>query len=195
MSKQRRTRGITMMEVLVGVAILAMLLAVGVPSLQQWIMGQRVAAIGAEVLADMQYARSESISRASKIRISFGNVAGSYACYTVHVSANPNPALAACDCTNAAGACGAGNIELKTVKVATSTGVRLDTSSDAIFQPNATVDLAAPPLSVVVADTGTKSIAITSTAMTRRPSICSPSTSTIHSYPKCSCPLPGRSTC
>lgn len=195
MLKSRRTRGVTMMEVLVGVAILGMLLAVGVPSLQQWIMGQRVAAIGAEVLADMQYARSESISRASKIRMSFGGVAGSYACYTVHVSGNPT--VPTCDCTNAAGACSGinGNVELKTVKVATSTGVRLDTSSDAIFQPNATVDLAAPSLSVVVADTGTKSIAITSTAMTRRPSICAPSTSTITSSPKCSCPLPGRSTC
>jgi len=195
MRVRQPARGVTLMEILVGVAILAMLLAVGVPSLQQWTMGQRVASIGTEVLADMQYARSESISRASKIRMSFGGVAGSYTCYSVHVSNNPT--LTTCDCTNPAGACSGinGNVELKTVKVATSTGVTIDTSADAVFQPNATVDLTAPPLSVLVADSGTKSIAITSTAMLRRPALCAPSTSTITSYPKCSCPLPGRSVC
>lgn len=180
------------MEVLVGVAILAILLAVGVPSLRLWIMGQRVSAIGAELHADLQLARSESISRAADVRVNFGGVAGSSSCYMVYVSRDILTPL--CSCTNPA-ACVSPNIELKTVSVPTNTGVQIDSTGDVVYLSNARVNAGSAALSVIVSDGATKSVAVTSTAMIGRPAICSPTNSTIHSLPKCGCPLPGRSTC
>lgn len=59
----QRCRGFTLVEAMVSVAIIAILVAVGVPSYQTWISQSRVRSAAEAVLAHVQFARSESIKQ------------------------------------------------------------------------------------------------------------------------------------
>ncbi len=61
----RRARGLTMVEMMVVVAIAAVILTLTAPSMRDFLARQRVAAINAELVTDLQLARSEAIARNS----------------------------------------------------------------------------------------------------------------------------------
>jgi type IV fimbrial biogenesis protein FimT len=86
--KSMRVRGLTLMELMVTVAILAILVALAVPSFNSFLAKGRLSG-AAEVLAqDLQLARSEALRRNDAVTISFssgaawcyGSVAGATAC-------------------------------------------------------------------------------------------------------------------
>ncbi len=181
---QRPASGVTLIELLIGVAIVAILLALGVPSMNAWIMTQRVSAISTELLTDLQYARSESINRGVFMRVSF-NSTPTQSCYTIHTQTNIfNPK---CDCTLGPGAACAGlaMTERKTVTIPASSGVTVRANQDEVFLPNAKFDLNAAQLTVTVSDGGAKTLNVLASALVQRPSICVPAGSTVHGFKSC----------
>jgi type IV fimbrial biogenesis protein FimT len=139
-----RARGLTIIELMVVVALVGVLVALVAPSMRGLISAQRVRGVNAELVTDMQYARSEAARRNRDVRVAFRS-ADSLTCYVLYVQADglpvEDPALingggAKCDCGRS-GAPGdevciaeAGREEIKTVRVPRSTGVTLGVISD-----------------------------------------------------------------
>ena len=107
----RLAHGLTMIELLVAVAILAIILGLGVPSLRDWMTAQRVTGVATELATDIRYARSASLSGNSGAGIVFSNAGKG--CYTVYRTVT---ARGGCDCTRPSGTiCDAPNwTEVKT---------------------------------------------------------------------------------
>jgi type IV fimbrial biogenesis protein FimT len=110
-------RAISLIEGLVVITIGALLLALTVPSFVDYIRVQRLKAVAAQLVTDLQYARSEAAARSQWVRIMPQTGAGG-SCYTIYLSRMDNQR---CNCRLGAGlACGglnasAGAAELKTV--------------------------------------------------------------------------------
>jgi type IV fimbrial biogenesis protein FimT len=124
MSRLHRSRGLTLIELMVVVAVAAVILAIAVPSMREFMVRQRVKAINAELVNDLQFARSESITRKDTVWVSFRTDDDAMTCYTIHTRLG----LGDCDCRRPLGtACPdlPGLVEMKTVQVPRSTTVTL----------------------------------------------------------------------
>jgi len=62
-------RGFTLMELLLGIAVLAILTTLAVPAFTQFVQNNRLAAEANELVASFQYARSESLKRGLPVQI------------------------------------------------------------------------------------------------------------------------------
>jgi type IV fimbrial biogenesis protein FimT len=117
-----RAHGVTLIELMTVIAIMAILLAVAVPSFSSFLSKRRVENALTELTTDLQFARSEAAQRNVSVRITFGT-----GCYVVHTVGST-----ATSCTQAGGASlGTGAVEVKTVK--------LETGSVLSFRPNNTL--------------------------------------------------------
>jgi type IV fimbrial biogenesis protein FimT len=120
MRLHQRQSGFTMVELMTVVVIAGILLALAAPSFRDMLERRRLEGQANELVADLQYAKSEAVARNRNVVIIPG---GSGACYTVAVWATAlqgGARVGGCNCAlgaNAACAAGAGNrpIELKTV--------------------------------------------------------------------------------
>jgi type IV fimbrial biogenesis protein FimT len=126
---RRRQRGVSLIELLVGLAILGLLMALTVPSMKSFISKHKVSAINSELVADFYLARSEAVQRNQPVGVIF-NQNSTMTCYTIYAT---EPISGNCDCTLPLGrACGAGAtllaIELKTVRILNTTGVTITSS-------------------------------------------------------------------
>jgi type IV fimbrial biogenesis protein FimT len=122
MQGPRCHRGLTIIEMMVAVAVLAVLAALAAPSLREFMARQRVAAINAELVTDLQFARSEAITRGRQVRVYFRED-DTMTCYTLHTF---GLALGNCNCLKPLGtACDEvpNLIEIKTTQVLKSTSV------------------------------------------------------------------------
>lgn len=63
-----RQRGVTFLELMVALVIMAVLLAVAAPSFSAWIAGTRIRATAEGMLAGLQYAKSEATTRNTQVR-------------------------------------------------------------------------------------------------------------------------------
>mgnify|MGYP005846534579 CR=1 FL=1 len=61
--------GFTMMELLIGIAVLAILTTLAVPAFTQFIANNRLAAKANEMVASFQFARSEAIKRGKQVQV------------------------------------------------------------------------------------------------------------------------------
>lgn len=86
--------GFTLIELLITVVVLGILLALGAPNLFSVLETRRLKGAGESVMADLQFAKAESIKRNSPVILSFVNGASDTWCYGLAVNA-------ACDCTTA----------------------------------------------------------------------------------------------
>lgn len=124
----RDLRGFTLIELMIVIAVAAVLLLIAGPSFQDFILVQRLKSINAELVTDLQLARGEAASRGRDVQLQFATPAGgaSMSCYTLYVDTSANPALK-CDCTQPPGArcLQPTTTEIRTVQIPTGSGVRL----------------------------------------------------------------------
>jgi prepilin-type N-terminal cleavage/methylation domain-containing protein len=128
----RAARGLTVIEMMVVVVVAGVILALAVPSLREFLVRQRVAAVNAELVTDLQFARSEAVARNRDVYITFFTepLVGSppMSCYTIHTLGT----VGGCDCRKPLGtACDVAPelVEVKTVQVLDSTTVGFRSSA------------------------------------------------------------------
>lgn len=64
-----KTTGFTLIELLVTVSVLAILLAVAIPSMQTFVVRNRLAAVNNDLMTALNMARSEAIKRATTVSV------------------------------------------------------------------------------------------------------------------------------
>lgn len=86
-----RARGVTLVELLVGLGVLGVLLSLAAPSFSDYLQNKRVEGVANELFADFQFARSESVSRNTLVRVRFNSATQ----YTIETE-TPLPAAITC---------------------------------------------------------------------------------------------------
>lgn len=122
-----RQGGLTVVELLIVVALVAIVLTLAAPSFREMIEMQRLKSVSAQVVTDVQFARSEAAARQRQVFITFGSsLTPAMSCYIVHTCGNNSGCTCTCS-TPAPPRCGLNpnNIEIKTVQLPTSLGVRV----------------------------------------------------------------------
>ena len=126
--RKQEVSGLTVIELMVVVAVVAVLAALAAPSLRDFMARQRVAAVNAELVTDLKFARSEAVARNREVYVTFriDSSPGSppMSCYTIHTLG----VVGSCDCSKPPGeACDVVEevVEIKTVQVLKSTNVSL----------------------------------------------------------------------
>jgi len=69
------SRGFTLIELIITIALVAVILGIGVPSLTSMLRDNAIVAITNELVADLQFARSEAIKRNQPVAICRANAA------------------------------------------------------------------------------------------------------------------------
>lgn len=121
----RRHRGLTLIELMIVVVLIAVVIALVAPSFRQTMDRQRVSNTNAQLVTDMQFARSEAAARNALVRVTFASNA-STTCYTIYTY-NPNidEDLSRCNCTQSPACTAADSVEIRTVQVPTDTRVKV----------------------------------------------------------------------
>jgi len=115
-------RGFTLVELLIAVAVVAIIVVIAAPSFRDMVLMQRLRSVTAQLVTDLQFARNEAVSRGTLLRVSFQTNAD-MTCYTLYTSSVNNNR---CDCRLGPGlACVNGNTEVKTVQVLRSLSVQV----------------------------------------------------------------------
>ena len=118
--------GMTIIELVVVLVVVGVIITLAAPSMRGMMARQRVQSVQADLLTDLQLARSEVAQRsgtATEIALTFGGNAA-MSCYTLHVAG------ADCDCTRAAGsACASPAAEIKTTQLTRAAGASVAASS------------------------------------------------------------------
>lgn len=185
----QRRRGFTLIELMVAVAVLAIVVSLAAPSFRRFIETQRVRAVNSQVVTDMQFARSEAASRNTKVRVTFASNS-TMSCYTIYTYNNNN--ILGCDCTqtNPCAAAGADFTEIRTARFLVSDRVRVNSATsdfEFAFEPLAgglytiPIDEVFTPLASFTIRTRIDAQRELRTIIGQggRPTVCAPSTSTI----------------
>ena len=104
-----RQTGFTLIELMIVVALVAILLALAAPSFRESIARNKVEGVAGELTTDVQYARSEAVARNAQVGLFVGTN-----CYVVFVVDGAAPSSA---CVHAA--------PIKTVPIATGSSISL----------------------------------------------------------------------
>ena len=132
--------GFTLVELLIAIAVLAIVLTLAAPSFREMIQSQRLKSIAAQVVTDVQFAPAEAASRQRRVYITFGSSAEPIpmTCYVIHTCQSNNNSGCTCTCTNDGSSCTAdpNDIEIKKVQVPTSLGVKVQLTASGAVTPN-----------------------------------------------------------
>ena len=122
-SQRLARRGLTLIELMVVVALVATLAALAAPSFKRLIDMQRLRSISAALVTDLQFARAEAASRNERVFVRFDKTGGSLTCYVLS-SGDPG----GCNCKNQPGVnvCGVEAREIRTVQVERSLGIKVE---------------------------------------------------------------------
>ncbi|HET9485714.1 MAG TPA: GspH/FimT family pseudopilin [Xanthomonadales bacterium] len=139
MPKPGRTmNGFTMIELMITIAILAVLAAIAAPSFNDFVERARLRSSVEEVLSFLATARQEAVKRDRDVTVAVG---GSETAWCLGAVAAQDPANegdpvatlpAACDCSGAPAACTIGG-ERRTIDVASGSGVTLVADNSITF--------------------------------------------------------------
>ena len=127
----RLSRGFTLVEASIAVAIAAITMSTVGPNFAGFIEKRRIDGVAAELATDIQFARTEAVLRNSPVRLSV-HVESWGSCYLLHTGA-----AADCDChTQGVAQCGAQARAIKTVLLPTTdqVGVQANVTS-MLFDP------------------------------------------------------------
>ena len=121
-----KAHGFTMVELVITVVVLAVLLAIAVPSMRELIARQRVASIAKELATDLRYLRTKAIEGKDSVTIKFGSNDAS-TCYVLFAYGADE---LECNCARTDGQSSCGNgaghgEDLKTVLIPRTRGVTL----------------------------------------------------------------------
>lgn len=119
----RRSRGLTMIEMLVTVTIVAILLAIALPSFTNFVARGRVAGAAEATAQDFHLIKTEAIRNNNDVTISFNE--GSSWCYGAIKSSSP----CVCTTTNSCSLRAASSIEFPSVSMAVVSGSNQSTFS------------------------------------------------------------------
>lgn len=143
----RLQRAFTLIEMMVVIALLAIIMMLAAPSFTEMIGMQRLRAINDQLVTDMQFLRGEAVSRNQYMGfVARNEAADSMSCYTIFSSiANPLVSTSVdptqCNCTNAIGsACSGTQRELRTVQIPRNLSI------DLRFPPNQGGHMVASPI-------------------------------------------------
>jgi prepilin-type N-terminal cleavage/methylation domain-containing protein len=191
---RRLQAAFTVIEVLIAVTIIGVVLTLAAPAMREYIVMQRLKGVNSSLVTDLQYARSEAVSRGKNVWIYFKTAGGplTMSCYTIYTDSTPgtgSPPRRTCDCSAAAGSrCPSTSLELKTVQVPLDLGVSFaidagvspsdmafDSVTGGVFVP--TLDVPGPAPTAFVVDTVLDSTRVlrTRVALSGRPQVCLPS--------------------
>lgn len=196
----RRSRGIvqagfTLIEVLIVIALVVVILAVGVPSFNNFIVNERLKSTNAELVASLQYARSEAIARNSPVYVA-ARVTAVTTCYTVYSTTTP---ATACSCNLGLGnACGASttHTELRTVLARNRESVKIRSLTGDLGFDNVTggliwgqADFGLPNPTTYVFETSVTTDAqrklVTTVVPSGAVSVCSGGSKLVSGFPSC----------
>lgn len=145
MKTHSSTRGFTLVELCIALSVTAILATTAVPSMQDLIDTRRIDGVAAQFATDVQFVRTEAVSRNQPVRMSFHDTAAGQ-CYVVHTGD-----AAQCECGGSGPAQCVGDAqEIKTVHLPSASRVSL--------QPNAR-SMLVDPLQGTVSPTGTVRVA------------------------------------
>jgi type IV fimbrial biogenesis protein FimT len=116
----KRVLGVTLIETMVTVAIMAVLLGVVVPSMARMLERQRVQGVAEQAALDLHQARSEALSRQESVFVATV-VSSDGSCYVLHIGSKDG-----CLCTaDGKASCDVDSTALKTVGFAPGHPVQL----------------------------------------------------------------------
>lgn len=132
MARHRLPRGFTLIELLMVVALVGVLLALIAPSFRDFVLIQRLRGVNAQLVTDLQFARSEAAARGLYARVLFASDATQicYTIYTTTVNAQQ------CNCLLGANAAcpNAATREIRTVSLERSRNVLIiPTQAEGVF--------------------------------------------------------------
>lgn len=196
----RPQRAFTLVELMIGIAVLGVILTLAAPSFFDFILLQRLKSIHAQVATDMQFARTEAASRGLmvNVRVQPDND-GPVSCYILFTDRSSPLPSTRCDCTRVEGSrCTiAGTTEIRTVQVASAQKVFLSLPpgqvSNFAFDPVTggivmQLSEAGNPIGeafTILASIDTPRSLGTSIGLSGRPTVCRPAASTL---PGAACP-------
>jgi type IV fimbrial biogenesis protein FimT len=108
-------RGFTLIELMVTVAIAVILITLAVPSFRSYTVKKKVEGTLAELASDIQFARSEAVSRNTTVRLTLGTN-----CYSVHPASGASITASTCTVTS--------GTDIRTVRVDDTSAVVLASS-------------------------------------------------------------------
>ena len=130
---QNRTRqtGVTLVEACAVMAVTAILASTAAPGMQGLIDTRRLDGAATQLATDIQFVRTEAVSRNLPVRLSIHATAGG-SCYVIHTG---NAAQCTCDEPGAA-RCSGGARQIKTVALAAADRVSLESNvGSLLFDP------------------------------------------------------------
>lgn len=138
----RTARGFTLVELMIVLAVIAVILTLAAPSLYNYILMQRLKAVSAQLVSDIQFARSEAVARNEFIRLHFPTAGPTDdTCYTIFIG----PDDFSCNCLTTP-VCPTGSQEIRTVTVRRSSGVTVSSvSNPPWFKINPLTAVVVPP--------------------------------------------------
>ncbi|MCC6250242.1 MAG: GspH/FimT family pseudopilin [Rubrivivax sp.] len=129
-------RAFTLIELMIVIALLAIIAILAAPSFTEMIGMQRLRGINDQLATDLQYLRTEAVSRNQFMGFLTRNVSGEpMSCYMIFSSSDPlnlsSIDRTQCNCTNAVGAaCSGSQRELRTVQIPRNLSIELRFPAD-----------------------------------------------------------------
>jgi type IV fimbrial biogenesis protein FimT len=131
-ARRAAQQAFTLIELIIVIAVVGVVLALAVPGLYDYLLVQRAKSVHAQLVTDLQYGRSEAVSRNIAMRFVFRSNA-TQTCYTLFTMAPGSSTGLRCNCLLGAGsACTNPNAtEVRTHAVPRSSGVSFFTPTGA----------------------------------------------------------------